>query len=96
MCAQDVVQFGPLAATLLGQMVSDPLSVPGIFRHVGILPMLDWTRHFAALGAYTALHNVGGPVLRSMARQTGSARRRYHLNRLADAWTFGSGSDYTL
>ena len=94
MRAQDVVQFGPLALTLLGQMVSDPLSVPAIFRHVGIGPMLDWARHFAALGAYTVLHRVGGPFFGGMARATKSSRRRYHLSRLVDAWTYGSGSDY--
>lgn len=94
MRVQDVVQFGPLGLTLLGQMVADPLFVPAIFRHVGIPPMLDWARHFAALGAYTLLHNVGRPAVNALARQTKSAARRYRLQRLADAWTFGSGSDY--
>ena len=89
-----MVQFTPLALTLLGQMVSDPLSVPAIFRRVGIPPMLDWARHFAALGAYTVLHRAAGPLLGSMARRAGSRRRRYHLSRLADAWMYGSGSDY--
>ena len=79
---------------MLGQTVADPLFVPAIFRHVGILPMLDWARHFAALGLYTLLHNVGRPFVNGMAKQTRSATRRYHLQRLADAWTFGSGSDY--
>ena len=94
LAAQDVVQFGPLGLTLLGQMVADPLFVPAIFRHVGIPPMLDWAKHFATLGVYTLLHNVGRPLVHGMARQTGNATRRYHLQRLADAWTFGSGSDF--
>lgn len=49
--AQDVVQFGPLGATLLGQVQSQPGSIPAILAHVGALPILDWTRHFLALGA---------------------------------------------
>ena len=48
---QDVVQFGPLGATLLGQVQSQPGSIPAILAHVGALPILDWTRHFLALGA---------------------------------------------
>ncbi len=39
---QDVPQFGPLAATMFGQMVSDPLFVPHILKHVGIGPFVDW------------------------------------------------------
>ena len=50
---QDVVQFGPLGATLLGQVQSQPGSIPAILAHVGALPILDWTRHFLALGAPT-------------------------------------------
>ena len=49
--AQDVVQFGPLGATLLGQVQSQPGSIPAILQHVGPLPILDWTRHFLTLGA---------------------------------------------
>jgi hypothetical protein len=46
-----VVQFGPLGATLLGQVQSQPGSIPAILQHVGPLPILDWTRHFLTLGA---------------------------------------------
>ena len=59
MCTlQDVVQFGPMARTLFGQVLADPGFVPQIFRHVGIPPMLDWVRHFSALGTYTLLDKV--------------------------------------
>ncbi len=56
---QDVVQFGPMARTLFGQVLDDPGFVPQIFSHVGIPPMLDWARHFVALGSYTLLDKVG-------------------------------------
>ena len=56
---QDVVQFGPMGQTLFGQVLADPGFVPQIFRHVGIPPMLDWIRHFSALGTYTLLDKVG-------------------------------------
>jgi len=55
---QDVVQFGPLGSTLFGQVLDDPFFVPQIFKHVGIPPMLDWAKHFAALGSYTLLDKV--------------------------------------
>ena len=57
LAGQDVVQFGPLGATLLGQVQSQPGSIPAILAHVGALPILDWTRHFLALGAPTLHHN---------------------------------------
>lgn len=61
LCAalQDVVQFGPMGRTLFGQVLADPGFVPQIFKHVGIPPMLDWVRHFSALGTYTLLDKVG-------------------------------------
>lgn len=92
---QDVVQYGPLGLTLVSQMLSDPLFVPAIFRHVGIPPMLDWLKHFTALGAYTLLHKAGKPVVRRLAQKS-SGRRRFKLNRLLDAWKYGSGSDFRL
>lgn len=55
---QDVVQFGPLGRTLFGQVLDDPGFVPQIFKHVGIPPMLDWVKHFSALGTYTLLDKV--------------------------------------
>lgn len=97
LCAamQDVVQYGPLGLTLVSQMLSDPLFVPSIFRHVGVPPMLDWLKHFTALGAYTLLHKAGKPVVRSLAERS-SGKQRFKLNRLLDAWKYGSGSDFKL
>ena len=53
------MQFGPMGRTLFGQVLADPGFVPQIFKHVGIPPMLDWVRHFSALGTYTLLDKVG-------------------------------------
>ena len=53
---QDVVQFAPLGKTLMRQMVGDFGLIPQIFQHVGVFPLLDWSRHFAALGLYTSLN----------------------------------------
>ncbi len=89
------MQFGPLGLTLVSQMLSDPLFVPQIFRHVGIPPMLDWLKHFTALGAYTALHKAGKPIVRAIASRS-DGKRRYRLNRLLDAWKYGSGSDFKM
>ena len=41
------------------------------------------------------LVQVGRPVLSSMAKGS-DAKRQYKLRRLADAWRYGSGSDFKL
>jgi hypothetical protein len=92
---QDVVQFGPMGLTLISQMLADPLFVPAIFKHVGIGPMLDWLKHFTALGGYTALYNLGRPVINSIADRSGD-KQKFRLHRLIDAWKYGSGLDFRL
>lgn len=91
---QDVVQFGGLARTLNGQVAADPLFTPKIFAHVGIGPLLDWTRHFIGLGTYTALHKwVDGSMPPS--QQPGlTPRQRYFKNRQRESWKYGAGLDY--
>ena len=56
---QDVPQFGPLALTMGGQMVNDPLFVPEILKHVGPVAFVDWFVHFVGLGGYTVLNLLG-------------------------------------
>ena len=92
---QDVVQPGPLAATLGGQMMSDPLFVPQILAHVGPLPLADWAVHFVALVWYRALHAAAAPAVREAAKKL-PPRQRYVLHRWLDAWKYGSGQDYRL
>eukprot|EP00208_Stichococcus_sp_RCC1054_P007563 CAMPEP_0206136508 /NCGR_PEP_ID=MMETSP1473-20131121/1749_1 /ASSEMBLY_ACC=CAM_ASM_001109 /TAXON_ID=1461547 /ORGANISM="Stichococcus sp, Strain RCC1054" /LENGTH=633 /DNA_ID=CAMNT_0053529101 /DNA_START=287 /DNA_END=2188 /DNA_ORIENTATION=+ len=91
---QDVPQFGPLAATMFGQMASDPLFVPQILKHVGPGPFVDWFVHFVALGVYTVLHWVAAPPLKLLAGRL-PPRQQYGLRRQLDSWRYGSGLDYT-
>lgn len=91
---QDVPQFGPLALTMGGQMVNDPLFVPEILKHVGPTAFVDWFVHFVGLGGYTAL-NALAPPLRAVAGRLPS-RQRFLLNRQLEAWRYGSGQDYEL
>ena len=93
--AQDVVQPGPLASTLGGQMVNDPGFVPEILAHVGPLPLADWVVHFVALLWYRALHATAGPVL-SVAADSFPPQERYRIRRRIDAWKYGCGQDYKL
>jgi hypothetical protein len=88
-----VVQFRGLASTMAGQMVKAPMFVPEIVATVGIAPVLDWTSHFAAMGAYTALSETLDSPLRRFAGKL-SPKDRYKLNRRLDAWKYGAGLDY--
>ena len=95
-CAtQDVVQFIPLSKTLTGQMVADPGLIPQILKHVGPLPLLDWARHFIALGLYSALNAGAAPLIRSVAGRL-PPKQQYSAHRTLEAWKYGSGGDYRL
>ncbi|KAK9820787.1 hypothetical protein WJX74_003932 [Apatococcus lobatus] len=91
---QDVVQFGGLASTLSGQVLADPFFTPKIFGHVGIGPLLDWTRHFVSLGTYTALHKYATSSTPPSQQSGLTPRQRYFKNRQREAWKYGSGLDY--
>lgn len=91
---QDVVQFLPLARTLFGQLTTDPLVIPQIFVHVGVLPILGWVRHFLTLAMYTVISKV-----RSLAKHAPKPaldRQQYFRNRRAESLKYGSGFDYVL
>ena len=92
---QDVIQFGPLAKTLGKQVSADPGFVPQILGHVGLLPILDWTRHFIALGTYTALYRALNPLDEIISNQL-NPQLRFGWKRTLERWKFGSGSDYRL
>lgn len=91
---QDVVQFLPLARTLLGQLTTDPLVIPMIFKHVGMLPIFGWVRHFLTLALYTVLSKVRG--LAQHAPKAATDRQQYFRNRKAESLKYGSGFDYRL
>ncbi|KPQ39257.1 MAG: lycopene cyclase CruP [Phormidium sp. OSCR] len=92
---QDVVQFGSLSQALFRTSISSPLTVAKVVPQVGIPPLLDWLRHYLALGGYQALSPLGRAIGNSPFNPDDS-RQRYYLNRWSDAWTYGSGGDYHL
>ena len=94
-CLKDVVKFKPLALTLAKQMTADPGFIPQILRHVGPVPILDWTRHFIALGVYTALHETLAPLDSLLSSQL-NPLLKFRWKRSLEAWKYGSGNDYKL
>lgn len=78
-----------------GQLLQDPKFVPEIIRTVGILPVLDWTKHFIALGLYTLLSSTLEKPLKQLGPRL-SPKQQFQLNRRLDQWRFGAGLDYKL
>jgi hypothetical protein len=91
---QDVIQFFPLARTLLLAELNDPLTPFRIVPHVGIPAMLDFFGHFWNLFLYTMLSKYVAPLIESRLSQETDASKRFHLKRLIEAWQFGAGLDY--
>lgn len=90
---QDVLQFSPLLATLVRQVALDPALVPQLLAHVGPAALAEWTRHVAAMGAYTAAHGAARPAVEA-AIGLATPRERFRLKRLLEAWEYGAGLDY--
>ncbi|EKV00342.1 flavin-dependent dehydrogenase [Leptolyngbya sp. PCC 7375] len=82
---QDVVQFLPLAKTLLRTSVYHPMLVAKILPQVGVPAVLDWTGHYLSLAIYSALNQI----LTTPAKDAG-----YYWRRWREALIYGSGSDY--
>ena len=89
------MQFGPLGLTLVRQMMTNPGFVPQILGHVGLFPLLDWTRHYLALGWYSGLYRLSKPLDAAVSSQL-TPSLRFHWKRILEAWEFGSGSDYKM
>ncbi|MCG9890557.1 MAG: FAD-binding oxidoreductase [Thermosynechococcaceae cyanobacterium MS004] len=90
---QDVVQFSPLYQTLLQVSLRSPGLIPKILQQVGPLALLDWMGHFAALGAYSALSQTQ-PILQVWSDRLPQTQRDRWRRRM-DAWTYGSGADFS-
>lgn len=90
---QDVIQFVPQAKLLISIMVNKPLFIPQILQQVGFLPLLDWTRHFVALAAYSVLWLAIAPSLLSWVESL-PKEKQYVWRRQLEAWQYGSGFDY--
>jgi lycopene cyclase CruP len=84
----DAVQLAPLAATMAGMMLADPVAVARVARQVGPRALGAWFLHFFALAAYTAAHHLLAPLLRPLAP------RSFALRRLLEAWRYGCSADY--
>ena len=82
---QDVVQFMPLAKTLLRTSIYHPTLVAKILPQVGIPAVLDWTTHYLGLAAYSALDR-----LLTAAPQGAD----YYWQRWRESLVYGSGGDY--
>ena len=91
---QDVLQFGPLVQTMVGQMARDPGFVPQLVAHIGVGPLAEWLGHVAARGTYTGLHAAAAPALSARVLPQLTAREAFKLRRLMEAWQYGSGMDY--
>ncbi|MGC1307803.1 MAG: FAD-binding oxidoreductase [Phormidesmis sp.] len=89
---QDVVQFPPLAKTMLRTSTRHPLLVASILPQVGVGSVIDWMQHFIRLGGYNMLNAAEQSVDRS---PKSSAKKQYAANRWLDALKYGSGGDYT-
>lgn len=83
---QDVVQFLPLAKTLLRTSIYHPMLVAKILPQVGIPAVLDWTGHYLSLAVYSALNQL--------LPATHSQPNNYYWQRWRECLSYGSGSDY--
>lgn len=89
---QDIIQFGSLSQALFKTAIDHPLVVAKIIPQVGLPPLLDWMRHYWALGAYRGLSAVGERIgdLKGLPPQ-----QQYYIRRWLEAWKYGSGGDYS-
>lgn len=87
------MQFVPLTMTLLGQLTTDPLVIPQIFKHVGVLPILGWVRHFFALAVYTIVSKLRG--LAHYRPPKATSREEFLRNRRVESFKYGCGFDYS-
>jgi len=94
---QDVVRFDGLVGSLARSFVADPAFMPEIVTWVGIPTLVEWMGHLTMMGSYAALDNLVSPWLRPIGNAAlKDSRKRYQLNRMCEAWHFGSGNDYDV
>ncbi len=86
---QDVIQFPPLAKTLL--LVNPKLVLP-LLPEIGINLLLDWSLHYFNLALYSSLYPIG-KLMEPIANNL-SPTQQYYYHRWLDAWQYGSGADY--
>ena len=86
---QDVIQFMPLAKTLLS--VNPKLVFP-LLPQIGIGSLTNWSVHYFNLALYSGLYGVG-KLIQPLAKKL-SPSQQYYYQRWLDAWKYGSGGDY--
>jgi lycopene cyclase CruP len=86
---QDVIQFPPLAKTLL---LVNPKFVLPLLPQIGINLLINWSIHYFNLALYSGLYPVG-KLIKPIANNL-SPTQQYYYHRWLDAWQYGSGSDY--
>ena len=90
-----MIQFTPLLRTLLLAALQDPLTPFKVVPHVGVVPMVDFFKHFLMLGWFTVLYRVlGTPLLALSLSKSLSPATKYDIKRAVEQWKFGSGLDY--
>jgi lycopene cyclase CruP len=88
---QDVLQWGGLSQTLAKVSLADPGLVIQLMRQVGAGPLLNWMKHYSALGLYSLLNPLGqrvDPFLQQLPPAP-----RFAWQRRIQALQFGSGGD---
>lgn len=93
---QDVVRIDGLVGSLAGSFKADPLFMPQIISHVGIATLAGWIVHVSNMAVYTLCHAAISPALKIYASSINDKQIKFRMNRLMEAWKFGSGSDYIL
>jgi len=95
---QDVIRIDGLLGSLSRSFVKDPLFMPEIVSHVGILTLIDWLGHLFMLILYTGLHTFVTPILNVGIDNDliSDTRQKYRVRRFMDAWKYGSGCDYVF
>jgi lycopene cyclase CruP len=83
---QDSLQAGPLALTMLGMMLRDPLTVTRVLFQTGPMLILGWFRHFFSL--------LTASVLFVMLKPFKAVIKNYTFQRFLDALEYGTASDY--
>ncbi|BAU43222.1 FAD-dependent oxidoreductase [Leptolyngbya sp. O-77] len=97
---QDVVQFPALAQAMLRTSVVHPRVVLQIIPQVGLGTLVDWLWHYANLGLYAGLNQIGqlhkhfGGISRWPWSKSLPPPWSYRISRWLDAWKYGSGGDY--
>jgi lycopene cyclase CruP len=92
---QDVVQFVPLARTLMRTSLYHPLLVAKILPLVGLPTLLSWLGHYGNLAIYSLLANLTAqlPALTAWTKSL-PEHQQYYWHRWQDAIDYGSGRDY--